>query len=374
MVLTPGDQVALFPHVYTRLGYDVLRDFAPVSTVCMVQFLWVVGPLVPAQVKTLADFVAWCRDNPKLASYGSPGEGTRPHFMGVSFARAAGVEMANVPYKGAPPIVQDLLAGQIAAAPAWSQTFCRTSRRASYAHWRPPPPQRAMLLPQVPTAREAGYPALEGVEWFGLFVPVSTPAEIVSRLNALVRESLDSEAVKTSLAKQSFEPSGCTPLEFAELIKSDLERWAAIVTSVGFKPADYGWLRVCLPVSSRINGGDPHCSATLLWEDVCMKFFLVLLALLAMPAYANDGIITKLSNHSVPDTINRFEAAVKAREGAGFIVFTRIDHAAAGKQFEIEMRPRTVLIFGNPKLGTPVMAKTPLLAIDNPPQGSCLGG
>jgi uncharacterized protein (DUF302 family) len=105
-----------------------------------------------------------------------------------------------------------------------------------------------------------------------------------------------------------------------------------------------------------------------------MKFFLVLLALLAMPAYANDGIITKLSNHSVPDTINRFEAAVKAREGAGFIVFTRIDHAAAGKQFGIEMRPRTVLIFGNPKLGTPVMAKTPLLAIDNPPQGSCLGG
>ena len=99
-----------------------------------------------------------------------------------------------------------------------------------------------------------------------------------------------------------------------------------------------------------------------------MKFFLVLLALLATPAYANDGIITKPSNHSVPDTINRFEAAVKARESTGFIVFTRIDHAAAGKQFGIEMRPRTLLIFGNPKLGTPVMAKTPLLAIDNPPK------
>jgi uncharacterized protein (DUF302 family) len=99
-----------------------------------------------------------------------------------------------------------------------------------------------------------------------------------------------------------------------------------------------------------------------------MKFVLVLLALLAAPAYANDGMVTKPSNHSVTDTINRFEAAVKAREGAGFIVFTRIDHAAAGKQFGIEMRPRTVIIFGNPKLGTPVMAKTPLLAIDNPPK------
>src|SRR5271154_2055307 len=82
MVLTPGDQVALFPHVYARLGYDALRDFAPVSTVCMVQFLFVVSSVVPAEVKTVGDFITWCRANPKLASYGSPGEGTRPHFIG----------------------------------------------------------------------------------------------------------------------------------------------------------------------------------------------------------------------------------------------------------------------------------------------------
>ncbi|MPZ34002.1 MAG: DUF302 domain-containing protein [Rhodospirillales bacterium] len=99
-----------------------------------------------------------------------------------------------------------------------------------------------------------------------------------------------------------------------------------------------------------------------------MKYILVLLALLATPAYAVDGIITKPSNYSVRETISRFEAAVKSREGAGFIVFTEIDHAAAGKKFGVEMRPRTVIIFGNPKLGTPVMAKTPLLAIDNPPK------
>jgi tripartite-type tricarboxylate transporter receptor subunit TctC len=90
MVLTPGDQVALFPHVYAKLGYDALRDFAPVSTVCTVQFLLTIGSLVPADVKTVGDFVAWCRANPKLASYGSPGEGTRPHFMAASLARSAG--------------------------------------------------------------------------------------------------------------------------------------------------------------------------------------------------------------------------------------------------------------------------------------------
>jgi uncharacterized protein (DUF302 family) len=100
-----------------------------------------------------------------------------------------------------------------------------------------------------------------------------------------------------------------------------------------------------------------------------MKFIFVFLALLFVtPASADDGIITKSSNHSVKDTISRFAAAVKSREGAGFIVFTEIDHAVAGKKVGIDMRPRTVVIFGNPKLGTPVMAKTPLLAIDNPPK------
>lgn len=238
MVLTPGDQVALFPYVYAKLGYDVLRDFAPVSTVCKVQFLLVVGPLVPPQVKTLADFVAWCRANPRLASYGSPGEGTRPHFMGVSFAREAGVEMTNVPYKGGPPVVQDLLAGQLAAAPSVPSNVLPHIESGRLRALATTAPQRATILPQVSTAREAGYPALEGVEWFGLFVPIGTPAEIVLGLNAVVRKALDDEAVKASLAKQAFEPSGCTPLEFVQLIKSDLERWAATVKAVGFKPMD----------------------------------------------------------------------------------------------------------------------------------------
>ena len=100
-----------------------------------------------------------------------------------------------------------------------------------------------------------------------------------------------------------------------------------------------------------------------------MKYILAFFAsLMAIPAYADSGISTKPSNYSVKDTISRFEAAVKSREGAGFIVFTEIEHAAAGKKFGIEMRPRTVVMFGNPKLGTPVMTKTPLLAIDNPPK------
>jgi uncharacterized protein (DUF302 family) len=83
---------------------------------------------------------------------------------------------------------------------------------------------------------------------------------------------------------------------------------------------------------------------------------------------ADDGLITKPSKYSVKETIMRFEAAVKQKEAAGFMVFTEIDHAAAAKKFGLDMRPRTVIVFGNPKLGTPAMVKTPLLAIDMPPK------
>jgi len=93
-------------------------------------------------------------------------------------------------------------------------------------------------LPDVPTAREAGYPALESVEWFGLFAPAGTSAEIVSGLNSAVRKALNIDAFKARLAEQSFEPKGCTPAEFAQLIKSDLEQWAATVKAFGFKPMD----------------------------------------------------------------------------------------------------------------------------------------
>jgi tripartite-type tricarboxylate transporter receptor subunit TctC len=238
IALTPGYQLTLFPHIYTKLGYDALRDFAPVSTVCTVQYLLVIGPLVPTEVTTVADFVAWCRANPKLATYGSPGEGTRPHFMAVSLARAAGVEMTHVPYKGAPPLVQDLLGGQIAASVNVVSNVLPHVQAGHLRALATTAPRRGQVLPDVPTAREAGYPALEGIEWFGLFLPAGTPSDVVSGLNAAIRTALATDAVKMSLAKQSYEPAGCTAAELAQLVKSEHERWEATVKASGFTPMD----------------------------------------------------------------------------------------------------------------------------------------
>jgi tripartite-type tricarboxylate transporter receptor subunit TctC len=137
-----------------------------------------------------------------------------------------------------PPVVQDLLAGQIAAALNVVSNVLPHVQAGRLRALATTAPKRSAVLPDVPTAREAGYPAMEGVEWFGLFVPVGTPNEIVVGLNAAVRKSLETDAIKSSFTKQAFDAAGCTPAEFARLIKSDREMWAATVAATGFTPLD----------------------------------------------------------------------------------------------------------------------------------------
>jgi uncharacterized protein (DUF302 family) len=104
------------------------------------------------------------------------------------------------------------------------------------------------------------------------------------------------------------------------------------------------------------------------FTKIVLLFSLALLAVASSASAADSGLITKQSRYSVRETVERFEAAIREKEANGFMVFTEIDHAAAAKKFGLEMLPRTVIVFGNPKLGTPVMRKTPLLAIDVPPK------
>ena len=146
--------------------------------------------------------------------------------------------MTHVPYKGGAPLVQDLLAGQIATSVTVVSNLLAHVQAGRLRALATTAPQRLAVLPDVPTVREAGFPAAEGTEWFGLFVPRGTPAEIVAGLNTSVRASLRNEAFRESLAKQSFESAGCSPAELADLVRSDGEAWAATVKAIGFTPMD----------------------------------------------------------------------------------------------------------------------------------------
>ncbi|WP_028348846.1 tripartite tricarboxylate transporter substrate-binding protein [Bradyrhizobium murdochi] len=237
MILTPASSVAVFPHVYKTLGYDAFKDFAPVTTVCSFPFLITVGPMVPADVRTLADFVKWCAANPKQATYGSAAAGSMLHFTGVTLAKAGRFEFVHLPY-GGPGGIQDLIGGRIAATIYPIGTALPHVQSGAIRALATTGPQRSPRLLDVPTVREAGYPALEANEWFGVFVPANTPTETVSQLNAAIRTVVNAGAFKTALAKLSVDPAGETPEEFALLIKSDFDRWGSIVQASGFMPED----------------------------------------------------------------------------------------------------------------------------------------
>jgi tripartite-type tricarboxylate transporter receptor subunit TctC len=238
LIVAPESEMSLAPHVYKTLPYDPARDFIPVTTVCGLPLTLTIGPKVPAEVQTLSDFISWCRANPGQATYGSPGAGTPLHFTGVQLARAAGIAFAHVPYQGAAPAVQDLLGGQIASTLLPIDGTLPHVQSGTLRVLTTSGPQRSIFLPDVPTFREAGYPTLETIILWGIFVPANTPAGIVDKLNDTIRKTLKTNEVSAGLARLSAEIVEISRGDFAGLIKSESERWSPIVRASGFTPRD----------------------------------------------------------------------------------------------------------------------------------------
>jgi tripartite-type tricarboxylate transporter receptor subunit TctC len=236
ILLAPLGFMMFFPHVYKTLRYEP-RDFTPVSTVASTPTLLTVGPKVPGDVRTLADFVAWCRANPKHATYGTPGAGTTLHFLGAMLGHAAGFEYLHVPYQGNGSI-QDLLKGEIASAIMPVGSSLGLVRSGDLRALATTGPRRSPFLPAVPTVAEAGYPQLEDLTWYGFFVPAKAPANIVEGLNGAIQAALRTDEVKSGMLNLAVEVDAISMGDFARLIASESKRWKAIVQTTGFTPMD----------------------------------------------------------------------------------------------------------------------------------------
>jgi len=236
LLLSPASMIVLYPHLYKPLGYDPVQDLVAVTTVCAFPFVLSVGPLVPQNVRTLADFIQWCKANPKLASYGTSGAGSMLHFAGMMLARAANFDFTHVPYKGASPALQDLLGGQVASTVGVLGIALPHIQAGNLRALAMTGATRSSFLPDVPTLTEAGFPGLEITEWQGLFVPAKTPPPVVHALNRSVRDALDTAEVKAGLIKLSFEAGGTSPEQFADIVRADIARWEPIVKASGFTP------------------------------------------------------------------------------------------------------------------------------------------
>ena len=236
LLLTPASIMTLYPSVLSKLPYDTQTDFAPVSTVCLSTNALAIGMHVPA--RTMAEFIAWCKANPKEAVYASPGAGSAPHFLGAQIAKAAGIDMLHVPYKGAPDILVDLYGGRIAAFVTALSNAVQPHRDGKMRVLVTTGDRRSDMLPDVPTAREAGFDAVTAKEWFGLFAPAGTPAERIGAWHAAVSRAAASESVVRAFGKLVLEPHAAGPGEFAGLIKADLARWNAISRALNYQRVD----------------------------------------------------------------------------------------------------------------------------------------
>lgn len=225
--------LAIGPSLYRKAGYDPRKHFAPIGLIGNAPNSLVVHPSFPA--KTLAELIAYAKANPGKVNFGSGGAGTASHITGELFSQAAGVKLTHIPYKGSGPALVDLIGGHIPMAfspiPATHASVSAGQLRALAVT----SPGRSTLLPEVPTIAESGLPGFDASLYYGLIAPAGTARPIIDRLNAALRNALDSDDVKKRLVQDGTEPTPGSPDDYAALIDTDETKWAGIVKSIGVK-------------------------------------------------------------------------------------------------------------------------------------------
>ncbi|MES2184824.1 MAG: tripartite tricarboxylate transporter substrate binding protein [Pseudomonadota bacterium] len=219
-------------HMYQSIGFDPLKDMVPVSRGTEQPFILVANPEVPAH--NLKELTALARKDPGKLTFASSSSG--PQMAGEMYKMAAGIDMLHVTYKGAGPAVIDLLAGNVnlmVANPTSVAPHVKSGKLRAMAVFGD---KRLDILPDVPTAAEAGYPELgKNPEWYGIAVPVGTPPAIVQKLNADINTALKSDEVQKAIRGLGLIPSPSTPEEFARQIRTDYEVWGKVVKASGAK-------------------------------------------------------------------------------------------------------------------------------------------
>jgi tripartite-type tricarboxylate transporter receptor subunit TctC len=222
---------AVNPHLYSRLGFDPYKDFAPIVRVLSAPTVLVVPAHSP--FKSVKDVVEAARAAPGRLNYGSAGVGSSQHLAAVQFLRAADIRMEHIPYKGTAPAEADLVAGQvdIMVDTMTCLPFIAAGRMRALAVSSK---KRSSALPEVPTFEEAGVP-IELSSWYGLMAPAGTPRPIIDRLNAEANRVLASDEVRRKVLEFGAEVGGGTPEEFGRFVNAEIARYADIVKASGAK-------------------------------------------------------------------------------------------------------------------------------------------
>lgn len=223
--------MAINPSLYTKLRYDPIKDFAPVSLMATTMNVLVVNPEVPA--RNLGELIKLAKSKPDTLSYGSAGNGSSNHLSGELLRSSAGLQISHIPYKGSAPALVDLLGGRLTMM---FDTIAQQTGNISSGKLRAlavTGPKRSPLLPDVPTAQEAGIKDFDVTIWFGVLAPAGTPAPVIDRLSKEIAAVMNAEDMKKRMQADGAEARPSTPSEFAALIRSDMAKWTPIVKASG---------------------------------------------------------------------------------------------------------------------------------------------
>jgi tripartite-type tricarboxylate transporter receptor subunit TctC len=222
------------PSLYPKLDYDIEKDFIPVGVIAMPPQVISVNP-GKVQAKTLAEFIAYAKANPNKVNYASAGAGTTHHLAGELFKILTKTELNHVPYRGAGPAMQDLVAGHVdvmfdGLGTSANQIQSNTLRGLAVAA-----PQRSSAIPDVPTSAEAGLQGFEVSTWYAIFAPKGTPADVVEQLTAEIRKAFEAEPIKEAWKKNGSAIPSLWRAEFGKFVTSEVARWGKVVKDANIK-------------------------------------------------------------------------------------------------------------------------------------------
>ena len=223
--------LAVAPHLNSKLPYNPLRDFAPISMATVSGNVLVVHPSLPA--KTIAEYVKEANTRPGGLPYGTSGVGSAGNLAGELFRLTAKANLIHVPYKGGGPAMSDLLGGQILSVFASATTAVPQVKAGKLRALGTTSAKRSATMPEVPTIAEQGYPGYEATNWYAFVAPAKTPRDIVLRLNREIVKTLRDPETHAAIFKQGEEPTPSTPEELAQHMAREYATWGRVIKEAG---------------------------------------------------------------------------------------------------------------------------------------------
>lgn len=232
-LVMPITSFSINPHLYSKLPFDTVRDFAPVVLASSAPLLLVVNPSVPA--KSVSELIAVAKSKPGQLNYANSGNGTTAHLAGELLKKMAGIDLVSVPYKGGGPAVIDLIGGRVhiyfsTIPAALAQVQAGKLRALAVTTLK-----RVNLIQDIPTVAESGLPGFEVIGWFGIFAPAGTPKPVVAKLNKEINQVLSLPDTQQRFAAQGLIPGGGTPEALGSFLRAEIAKWGTLIKEAGIQ-------------------------------------------------------------------------------------------------------------------------------------------